>query len=78
MWQDYFTLVKLHPGEVQTFKHGLIDFKNPRIPVALCKQLFDEGFPYLELTKKGRNKYFPETKTKPEVEPEVADDEPEG
>ena len=77
MWQDYFTLVKLVPGKVSVYKHGVIDFRNTKIPVPLCKKLFDEGFPYLELTKKGKQKFFPEPRKKKNEIEEISDTDPE-
>lgn len=59
MWTVYFRFIKLRRGKVITHSHGEIDFSRDDIPVEICKELFDNGFPYLELTESGIQKYFP-------------------
>ena len=54
MWQEYFRLVKLKPGKVFTALLGEIDFSSDSIPVEKIKQLFESGFPYLEITEEGK------------------------
>ena len=50
MWTDYFNFIKLRRGRVITPSHGEIDFSRDDIPVQTCKELYEKGFPYLELT----------------------------
>jgi len=54
MWQEYFRLVKLKPGKVVTALLGEIDFSSDSIPPEKIKQLYQSGFPYLEITEEGK------------------------
>jgi len=54
MWTKYFNFIKLRRGRVIVPVHGEIDFSRDDIPTELCKELFDKGFPYLELTEFGK------------------------
>ena len=66
MWTDYFNFIKLRRGRVITPSHGEIDFSRDDIPVEVCKELFDKGFPYLELTEVGKKElYWIESVVKP-------------
>jgi hypothetical protein len=58
MWTNYFRLIKLRRGRVITPSHGEIDFSRDDIPLETCKELFDRGFPYLELTELGKKEVF--------------------
>jgi hypothetical protein len=58
MWTYYFRFVKLRRGRVITPSHGEIDFSRDDIPLETCKDLFEKGFPYLELTEKGKKKLY--------------------
>lgn len=58
MWTDYFRLIKLRRGRVITPSHGEIDFGRDNIPIETCKELFDRGFPYLELTGLGEKELY--------------------
>ena len=58
MWTDYFNFIKLRRGRVITPSHGEIDFSRDDISVEICKELFDAGFPYLELTELGKKEFF--------------------
>lgn len=58
MWTKYFNFIKLRRGRVITPTHGEIDFSREDIPVEICKELFDKGFPYLELTELGEQELF--------------------
>jgi hypothetical protein len=58
MWTDYFRFVKLRRGRVITPSHGEIDFNREDIPVETCKELFNSGFPYLELTEVGKKELY--------------------
>ena len=53
MWTDYFKLIKLRRGRVITPSHGEIDFSSDKIGMEVCKELFENGFLYLELTELG-------------------------
>lgn len=54
MWTQYFNFIKLHRGRVIVPIHGEIDFSRDDIPIEICKELFEKGFPYLELTELGK------------------------
>jgi len=54
MWTDYFNFIKLCRGRVIVPVHGEIDFSRDDIPLEICKELFEKGFPYLELTELGK------------------------
>ena len=58
MWTEYFKMVKVHRGRIITQSHGEIDFSRDDIPVETCKELYDEGFPYLELTDLGEKELY--------------------
>ena len=59
MWTKYFNFIKLRRGRVIVSFHGEIDFSRDDIPVKICKELFDRGFPYLELTELGKKELYP-------------------
>ena len=58
MWTDYFRFIKLRRGRVITPSHGEIDFSRDDISVETCKDLFDQRFPYLELTEVGKKELY--------------------
>jgi len=58
MWTDYFKFVKLRRGRVIVPSHGEIDFSRDDISVETCKELFDRGFSYLELTELGKKELY--------------------
>jgi hypothetical protein len=58
MWTKYFNFIKLRPGRVIVPIHGEIDFSREDISVEICKELHENGFPYLELTEFGKNKLY--------------------
>ena len=58
MWTKYFNFIKLRRGRVIVPIHGEIDFSRDDIPIEICKELFDKGFPYLELTKEGESELY--------------------
>ena len=58
MWTKYFTFVKLLRGRVVVPIHGEIDFSRDDIPVETCTQLYEAGFPYLEITEEGKKKIY--------------------
>ena len=58
MWTQYFNLIKLRRGRVIVLIHGEIDFSRDDIPLETCKEFFEKGFPYLELTELGKSELF--------------------
>jgi hypothetical protein len=58
MWKDYFKMIKLVPGRVVISGHGTVDFSRDDIPVELIKELYENDFPYLELTSRGKEKLY--------------------
>ena len=60
MWKSYFKFIKLVPGKVVVKHHGTIDFSKDNLPVDLIKDLFDDNFPYLEMTAEGKRKFYPD------------------
>ena len=57
MWTQYFNFIKLRRGRVITPSHGEIDFIRDDISTEICKELFEKGFPYLELTELGEQEF---------------------
>lgn len=53
MWRRYFKL-KLVPGVVITQRYGRLDFRQDDLSVHMLQQLYEEDFPYLELTTEGK------------------------
>ncbi len=51
----YFNFVKLKPGRVVTAQFGEIDFSADNIGIEIIKALYENGFPYLEITKSGKS-----------------------
>ncbi|MDP3643065.1 MAG: hypothetical protein Q8S54_07730 [Bacteroidota bacterium] len=60
MWTKYFNFIKLRRGRVIVPIHGEIDFSRDDIPIETCQELFDKGFPYLELTEIGKEELYPQ------------------
>jgi hypothetical protein len=58
MWTEYFNFIKLRRGRVIVPFHGEIDFSRDNIPLEICKELFEKGFPYLELTEIGKKEFY--------------------
>ncbi|HCY40733.1 MAG TPA: hypothetical protein DHV48_05165 [Prolixibacteraceae bacterium] len=64
MWTQYFNFIKLRRGRVIVPIHGEIDFSADNICIEICKELYEKGFPYLELTELGKKEFYgiiPET-----------------
>lgn len=59
IWTDYFTLIKVLPGRIVTPRFGSLDFADPNLPVDKVKALYEEGFPYLQLTPLGMKLLYP-------------------
>ena len=58
MWKQYFKFVKLKPGKVITSQFGEIDFSADTIGIEIIKALYENGFPYLEITEEGNAELF--------------------
>ena len=58
MWTKYFNFIKLRHGRVIVHIHGEIDLSWDDIPIEICKELFEKGFPYLELTEVGKAEFY--------------------
>jgi len=58
MWKDYFKMIKLVPGRVVVPGHGTIDFRRDDLPLKLIQQLYENDFPYLQLTPEGEQKLY--------------------
>ncbi|HEY5592158.1 MAG TPA: hypothetical protein VIK55_14230, partial [Paludibacter sp.] len=50
----HFKFVKLKTGKVVTSKFGKIDFTANNIGIEIIKTLYENGFPYLEITEEGK------------------------
>jgi hypothetical protein len=79
MWRKYFKLIKLVPGVVVTRQLGKIDFRSDNLKVSDLQRLYEDDFPYLELTSEGRRVLYgiePSVKLstpKPEMPPMMPD-----
>ena len=69
MWQDYFKVKGIRPGRVVTFRHGTLDFSNPKLPLQTIFELYEEDFPYLVITAKGKEKFYGIKPAKPKAKP---------
>lgn len=58
MWKRYFKFIKLVPGKVVTHLFGTIDFREDNIPIETIKILFENDFPYLQITKEGKAELY--------------------
>jgi len=74
MWRRYFKL-KLVPGVVITKKFGRIDFRMDDLRIENLLELYEDDFPYLELTNEGRARFYgvgkTEMPTPVEIVPEI-------
>lgn len=57
MWKKYFRF-KLTPGIVITRQYGRVDFRRDDIPVHYLQRLYEEDFPYLEITDDGMRELY--------------------
>lgn len=60
MWTRYFNFIKLRRGRVIVPIYGEIDFSRDDIPLEICKELYEKGFPYMELTELGKQELYPQ------------------
>ena len=58
MWKRYFKFVKLKPGKVVTTLFGEIDFSADNIGIEIIKALYNNDFPYLEITEEGKTELY--------------------
>jgi len=58
MRKQYFKFVKLKTGKVVTSKFGKIDFTANNIGIEIIKPLYDNWFPYLEITEEGKAELY--------------------
>lgn len=58
MWKTYFKVVGIVPGEVIVQGYGKIDFASDSVPVETCLDLFEKDFIYLDITEKGKVKFY--------------------
>ena len=68
MWQKYFQVVKIKPGRVDTALLGIIDLRQPNIPLEKIIKLYESDFPYLEITDLGKQEVYGATKPTPIAE----------
>ena len=59
IWTDYFTLIKVLPGRIVTPRFGTLDFSDPMLPVEKLQALFEDDFPYLQITPLGMEALYP-------------------
>ena len=53
-----FKFIKLKPGKVVTTQFGEIDFNADTIGIEIIKTLYENGFPYLEITAVGKAELY--------------------
>lgn len=71
MWRKYFKVVKVVPGRIKTPRHGIIDLSRDDLNVATLKELFEEDWPYIQITSEGMIELYGEGSVKyPELVPE--------
>ena len=73
MWKRYFKFVKLKPGKVVTTLFGEIDFSADNIGIEIIKALYENGFPYLEITEEGNVEFY---EVEPIMEKDLTNDKP--
>ena len=57
MWKKYFRF-KLVPGVIITRQFGRVDFRDPNIPVEHIQRLYEDDFPYIEITDDGLRELY--------------------
>ena len=58
MWKRYFKFINLKPGKVVTAQFGEIDFSADNIGIEIIQALYENGFPYLEITEEGKAELY--------------------
>ncbi len=77
MWQDYFKVVNIEPGRVDTALFGLVDFSSPKVPLKTIQALYEADCPYLELTPLGRKQLYGQPTQEKETAKEEVSIKPE-
>jgi hypothetical protein len=75
MWRKYFIVVKVVPGRIKTPRHGLIDLSSDNLSIETLKELYEEDWPYIEITAAGRNFLYGTPQPVPEQQPAPEPDE---
>lgn len=57
-WKAYFKTKGVRPGRIVTHRHGELDFREDNIPLETIQDLFENDFPFLELTDMGRRNLY--------------------
>lgn len=57
MWRRLF-IFKAVPGIIINPKYGRIDFRRDDLPVDMLQDLYENDFPYLELTPAGKQELY--------------------
>lgn len=57
MWRRYFKL-KVIPGVIIHQRLGKIDFRRDDLPVSLLQELWENDFPYVEITGEGKRELY--------------------
>ena len=76
MWSKYFKLKGLVPGKVVTHSQGTVDFRNPNLPIEKLQKLFEEDFPYLEITPEGQRVLYGKKTVTPKTPDPTQDEKP--
>ncbi len=58
MWRKYFKVVRVVPGRVITHRFGPIDLSSNNLSIDMLKQLYEDDFPYLEITPLGLQQFY--------------------
>jgi hypothetical protein len=58
MWKKYFKFIRLKPGRVVTTLFGELDFSRDNLPVETIRALYENDFPYLEITEAGKAELY--------------------
>ena len=59
IWTDCFKLIKVLPGRIVTPRYGTLDFSDPGRPVEKLQALFEDDFPYLQITPLEMDTLYP-------------------
>jgi hypothetical protein len=59
IWTDYFMLIIVLPGRIVTPRFGTLDFSDINLPVEKVQALFEDDFPYLQITPVGMEALYP-------------------
>jgi len=59
IWTDCFKLIKVLPGRIVTPRYGTLDFSDTSLPLEKMQALFEDDFPYLQITPLGMDTLYP-------------------